>query len=126
MEEKLVIKVRSFVGSAAAILVLAMAAPAYAQQAPVEGYGGQAGVTESQTGSGEVAGERAQSAPVANGEAERVASAEAGSDATLAVAAEGGRLPFTGLDLTLVLSAGLALLALGFGMRRLTGGPNTA
>ena len=117
------LKVRSFFGSAAAVLVLATAAPAYAQEAPVEGYGGQAGVTESQTG-GDVAGERAQSAPVGDRDGRNVVAAQSGGDA--AVAAEGGRLPFTGLDLTLVLSAGLALLALGFGMRRLTGGPNTA
>ena len=125
MEEKLVIKVRSFVGSAAAILVLATAAPAYAQQAPVEGYGGQAGVTESQTGSGDVAGKQAQTAPVSDRDGRNVVAAQSGGDAAVVAAGE-GRLPFTGLDLTLVLSAGIALLALGLGMRRLTGGPNTA
>ena len=124
MEEKLVVKIRSFLGSAAAVLVLATAAPAYAQEAPVEGYGGQAGVTESQTGSGDVAGEQAQRAPISDRDARNVAATRSGGDA--AVTAGGGRLPFTGLDLTLILSAGVALLALGLGMRRLTGGANTA
>ena len=118
------VNVRSFLGSAAAVLVLATAAPAYAQEAPVEGYGGQAGVTESQTGSGDVAGEQAQSAPISDRDGREVVAATSGGDA--AVTAGGGRLPFTGLDLTLILSAGVALLALGLGMRRLTGGANTA
>ena len=117
------VKVRSFLGSAAATLVLATAAPAYAQEAPVEGYGGQAGVTESRTGSGDVAGERAQTAPVGDREGRSVVAAQSGANTAVA---GGGRLPFTGLDLTLVLGAGVALLALGLGMRRLTGGPNTA
>jgi len=40
--------------------------------------------------------------------------------------ADGGELPFTGLDLGLVALAGASLMVLGVGMRRLTRGPNSA
>jgi hypothetical protein len=36
----------------------------------------------------------------------------------------GGSLPFTGLDLGLLIGGGLLLLALGFGLRRLARGTN--
>ncbi len=39
---------------------------------------------------------------------------------------DGGGLPFTGADLGLFATAGGVLLALGFGMRRLTRRPETA
>ncbi len=38
----------------------------------------------------------------------------------------GGELPFTGLDLGLVVAAGASLMLLGVGMRRLTRGPDSA
>ena len=47
---------------------------------------------------------------------------ESGPTPTAAVATEdsSGELPFTGFDLALVLGAGVLLLGLGFGMRKLT------
>jgi hypothetical protein len=38
----------------------------------------------------------------------------------------GGSLPFTGLDVALLVGAGGLLLVAGFGMRRLTRAPNSA
>jgi hypothetical protein len=38
----------------------------------------------------------------------------------------GGSLPFTGLDVALLVGAGAALVAAGFGMRRLTRAPDAA
>jgi hypothetical protein len=38
----------------------------------------------------------------------------------------GGTLPFTGLDVALLVGAGAALVAVGFGMRRLTRAPDAA
>jgi hypothetical protein len=38
----------------------------------------------------------------------------------------GGELPFTGLDLGLIVAAGASLMLLGAGMRRLTRGPDSA
>jgi len=38
----------------------------------------------------------------------------------------GGELPFTGLDLGLIVAAGASLMLLGVGMRRLTRGPDSA
>jgi hypothetical protein len=40
--------------------------------------------------------------------------------------ASGGSLPFTGLDVALLVGAGGLLLVAGFGMRRLTRAPNSA
>ena len=40
--------------------------------------------------------------------------------ATATAADEGGNLPFTGLDLAMIVAAGGVLLALGFGIRRAT------
>jgi hypothetical protein len=44
----------------------------------------------------------------------------ASSAETLGAAKGAATLPFTGLGLTLIVAAGLLLLALGFGMRRLS------
>ena len=43
-----------------------------------------------------------------------------GSEDHSAKSSEGGQLPFTGLDIALVAAAGGVLLAIGFGIRRLS------
>jgi hypothetical protein len=76
-------------------LTLALAGTAYAQSS-VQGYNDEGGQVQSG-----VQGGQEQAGPGATTEA-------------------GGSLPFTGLDIALVAMAGGALVAAGFGMRRLT------
>lgn len=84
---------------AALALAIAFSTSAYAQSS-VQGYNDQAGQTQD-----EVAG----------------ASTGSGSgDDT------GGSLPFTGLDIALLLGAGGVLMGVGVGMRHLTRGPESA
>lgn len=70
---------------------LVLAATALAQSPTGQVYGGAAGEAEEQVGA---AGD---------------------------VAAAGGTLPFTGLDLAVALAAGVVLIAVGFTVRRLAG-----
>jgi hypothetical protein len=84
---------------AALAMLLALASTAYAQDAQ-DGYRDQAGQVQNQ-----VNGTESPSG---------------------AVSAEGGSLPFTGLDIALLVGAGGLLVAAGFGMRRLTRGPEAA
>jgi hypothetical protein len=124
------------------MLALALSAPAHAQNAVGDAYGGAGAISNSVTPSGDPTGAPA----VSNAQSEVPAStagssAGAGADdaqgavaadssrvpATTAVASaaaatpalSGDRLPFTGLDVGLMLVGGVLLLALGFGMRRL-------
>jgi hypothetical protein len=92
--------------AAIAALSLATAAPAFAEDSSLEGYGGPGSdvLSEIQQPGGNVS---EKSAPVQNTAGE---SAKASS----------GTLPFTGLDLGLLGAAGVGLLGLGIGMRRLT------
>jgi hypothetical protein len=91
---------------AVAIALGALALPATAfGQTSLEGYNGPEGrIQESiaQVGGGDEGGGPAQDAE------------------------GGGALPFTGLDLALLLGGGGLLLTAGFGMRRLARGPDTA
>jgi hypothetical protein len=79
------------------VVVLVMAAPAFAQTATQNGYSDPAGQVQAQV-------DDESSAPVA------VTGSGDG----------GGSLPFTGLDVALLAGAGLLLAGAGFGMRRLT------
>jgi hypothetical protein len=93
--------------AAIAAFSLATAAPAFAEDSSLEGYGGPGSdvLSEIQQPSGNV--KQKSTAPVQNTAGE---SAKASS----------GTLPFTGLDLGLLGAAGAGLLGLGIGMRRLT------
>jgi hypothetical protein len=100
-------------------LCLFAAGPVYAQSS-VEGYVAPGGAVEEDLGGvgpggGGPAGGRGD---VPAGELAQQAPAEG--------AREGGRLPFTGLDLALLAVAGGALALLGVGMRRLTRAPESA
>ena len=92
--------------AAIAAFSLATAAPAFAEDSSLQGYGGPGSdvLSQIQQPSGNSA---TQSAPVQN---------RAGESAK----ASSGTLPFTGLDLGLLGFAGAGLLGLGIGMRRLT------
>lgn len=92
------------------LLTLAVAASASAQSS-VEGYEDQAGqiqanIQDGGGGGGDVSG----TAPV-------TATTDSSSS---------GSLPFTGLDVALLLAAGGVLAAAGLGMRRLTRSPGSA
>jgi hypothetical protein len=90
----------------AVVTVLLVPSAAYAQSG-TEGYGGQQNV---------VAGLEEDSAPPPS------APAPAGKEVAPAKA-DRGALPFTGADLGVLMAAGSVLLALGFGLRRLTHRP---
>jgi hypothetical protein len=85
---------------------LATAAPAFAEDSSLDGYGGPGSdvLSEIQQPSGKSA---EKAAPVSNAAGESAQS-------------KGGTLPFTGLDLGLLGAAGAGLVGLGIGMRRLT------
>jgi hypothetical protein len=82
---------------AAMALALALATTAYAQDSQ-DGYRNEAGALQGQVN----------------------------DTPSGAVNAESGSLPFTGLDIALLLGAGGVLVAVGLGMRRLTRGPESA
>jgi hypothetical protein len=89
--------------TAGAVLCIAMfvaAAPAYAQTA-AQGYSHPAGSVEQQLGG--------------NG-----SEAHAKVQQTASTKESNNKLPFTGLDVALVVAAGGVLLAMGFGIRRLS------
>jgi hypothetical protein len=77
---------------AAAIASLTWASAALANGSSASGYGGTAGAVQSQV-----------------------------SSAPHVAAAKGSTLPFTGLNLTLIVVGAIVLLAIGFGLRRFSG-----
>lgn len=97
---------------AAAVAALLVAAPAFAQSVnPTEqGYSAPAGTTQQQIQSSP--GPSAQVSPGTTTNVTPVA-------AKKAAPAKSSGLPFTGLELGLVLAAGIGLLGLGFGLRRM-------
>lgn len=102
-------RLKHFSIAAAMGIMLAVGAPAaFAQDSADDGYGEPAGLVQTQVGGG---GEQ----PGAESNAPRNE-----SPAAATVPDNGGKLPFTGLDIALMVGAGGLLLLLGFGMRRLT------
>jgi hypothetical protein len=91
----------------ALVLCLALATTAFGQSS-VQGYNNQAGQIQAQVESG---GDEDTTQPVAT---------------TQAGGGGGGSLPFTGLDVALLVGAGGMLVAVGFAMRRLTRAPGSA
>ncbi len=89
---------------------LMIAAPAFAQSSAQQGYSKPGGTVQTQLdngGKGTSPG-ASTSTPVAS------------TPESVTQAKSSGKLPFTGLDLVLVVGAGGILLALGLGMRRLS------
>jgi hypothetical protein len=89
---------------AIALLSLAVASPAFGQSATENAYGGTAG-TQEFTGSG---GDTNGSAPVLAAD-------------TSATTDTSGSLPFTGLDLGIILLVGITLVGTGLIVRRAAG-----
>jgi hypothetical protein len=87
-------RLRNITIGLALCLALFVAAPAFAQSSAENGYSQPAGSVQQQVGS-------------------------SGSDDHSAKSSS-GQLPFTGLDIALVAAAGGVLLAIGFGIRRLS------
>jgi hypothetical protein len=102
----------------AMLALLAIPATGLAQDPTVQGYGGVAGAAQGDiepAGAAAGPGEQVTPAP----QAAPAAQAAAPAERVQTRAAEGG-LPFTGLDLAMVIAAGMGLMLVGVGMRRLT------
>lgn len=91
------------VGALLCIALFVAAAPAYAQSAAQNGYSEPAGSVQQTLGSESNDGHKVAASKVSNG--------GGGGDS---------KLPFTGLDIALVVAAGGVLLAMGLGIRRLS------
>lgn len=91
------------VGAVLCIALFVAAGPAYAQSA-ASGYAEPAGSVQQQLDNGSNDGHKVSAANVSND-----------NDSN-----SGSKLPFTGLDLALVVAAGGVLLAMGLGIRRLS------
>jgi hypothetical protein len=103
-------RLKNFSIAAAMGIMLAVGAPAaFAQGSADDGYGEPAGLVQTQVGSG---GEKPA--------VQTKAPATRSESPAATVSDNGGKLPFTGLDIALMVGVGGLLLLLGFGMRRLT------
>lgn len=87
------------VGVVLCIALFVAAAPAYAASSAEKGYSEPAGSVQQQLGSGSDDGRKVEASTVKS---------------------DSGTLPFTGLDIALVVAAGGVLLAMGLGIRRLS------
>jgi hypothetical protein len=87
------------VGALLCVALFVAAAPAYAASSAQNGYSEPAGSVQQQIGS-------------SSDDGRHVAASTSSND--------GGQLPFTGLDIALVVAAGGVLLAMGLGIRRLS------
>jgi Rieske Fe-S protein len=107
--------------AAVAATMLLSAAPAVAQVSPTEqGYSAPAGTTQQQITSGPAPSAQVTPAPApVTKKATPVAVKKAAP-------AKSSKLPFTGLELGLVLAAGAGLLGVGFTLRRLSRPSETA
>ncbi len=107
------------------IATLTLAAPATAQDPARDAYGG-AGNIASETAEGDRGAGLGRPAP--GGGVGGVATEGAGpgggvTEQAVARPLGGDELPFTGLDVGLIAGGGIALLALGFGVRRVSREP---
>jgi hypothetical protein len=90
------------VGAVLCIALFVAAGPAYAQSAQ-SGYAEPAGSVQQQLDNGSNDNHKVEASRISNDSNDN-----------------GGSLPFTGLDLALVVAAGGVLLAMGLGIRRLS------
>lgn len=91
-------RTRNIIAAVVLCMALLVAAPAYAQTSAQNGYSQPAGSVQQQLGTN-----------------------NSSNDAkTTTAKSESGKLPFTGLDIALVVAAGGILLAMGFGIRRVS------
>lgn len=92
-------RIRNLIVGAILSASMLVAAPAYAQNAAQSGYSSPKGSIQEQIAT--------QDDPPKK------------TTTTASTPDRGGDLPFTGLDVALIMAAGGVLLAMGFGMRRL-------
>lgn len=104
-----------------AVFAFAVPAPAIAQESVVGGYNESEVVDPASPGDPGTPGDPVD--PAASGQSDPVSSSGGSSQSE---SDSGGSLPFTGLDVALLAVAGAGLVALGFGMRRLTRNPDAA
>jgi hypothetical protein len=107
-------KTKTFISLIAALAVMAALATTAFAQSSVDGYSDNAGQIQTQ-----VAGNT-------GGGGGNPPSGTAASTVTPVSDSGGSTLPFTGLDVALLVGAGGLLVAAGFGMRRLTRAPDAA
>jgi len=102
------------VGSVVSGALLFAAPPAFAVSPAAEGYSFPAGSVQQELG---------QNSPssASNGAVQESEGSNGG--ASTAAAHSSSKLPFTGMDIGLVVGAGGLLLAMGFGIRRLSRAP---
>jgi hypothetical protein len=93
---------------------LLFAAPAFAVSPAQEGYSFPAGSVQQELG---------QNSPSSGANGATQQSEGSNGGATAAAAHDSSKLPFTGMDIGLVVGAGGVLLAMGFGIRRLSRAP---
>jgi hypothetical protein len=101
---------KKFVAGTIGAALLFGAPPAFAQSSAQKGYSKPFGVVETQLDNGNRG----------NSPGEATSNPVARTPETVTATRSANKLPFTGLDLVLVVGAGGLLLALGLGMRRLS------
>jgi hypothetical protein len=104
-------KTKTMISLVAALAVMAALATTAFAQSSVDGYSDSAGQIQSQ---------------VSGGGGGTPPSGTAATAATPVSDSSGGSLPFTGLDVALLIGAGGLLVVAGLGMRRLTRAPDAA
>jgi hypothetical protein len=103
-------KTKTIISLIAALALMAAFATSAFAQSSTDGYSDNAGKIQTQVASGGGGG-----------------TPPAGTSTVTPVSdGGGGTLPFTGLDVALLVGAGGLLVAAGFGMRRLTRAPDAA
>lgn len=102
-------KTKTIISLIAALALMAAFATSAFAQSSTDGYSDNAGKIQTQVASGGGGG-----------------TPPAGTSTVSPVSDDGGTLPFTGLDVALLVGAGGLLVAAGFGMRRLTRAPDAA
>lgn len=113
---------------AAAALLLASVAPAFAVDSTGGGYRDQGGQVQEQVKGGGVGAAEDDNTGTGTGgpgNSGQSGGEEGGNSPTTASDRGSGTLPFTGLQVGLIVAAGAAFAGLGFGLRRVARDPST-
>jgi hypothetical protein len=102
--------IRIIVAGGLIAALLAFAPAAFAQSSAQNGYSAPGGVVQTQLNNSGPSSSNSQAAPAA----------QSSAPAATTTTRSSGKLPFTGLDIALIVAAGGVLLAMGFGIRRLS------
>jgi hypothetical protein len=110
------LRMKKNIAAAVGAMTLVVAPAALAQSPTVQGYSQPGGTIQQQINT------TTQPAPAAT----VTPKAQTQPIAATTKSTSSGKLPFTGLDIALVLAAGAVLTGLGFGLRRITRPPEAA